>query len=83
MGTRARLIPMLNAIRSMLSSSFDLVGIGTLDGKRAFMKLYPGNQRTKIEPRIYLTYTVGKAFSGMARTEISVVEVRTRVIQYQ
>lgn len=39
MGTRARLIPMLRAMRSMLSSSSDLVGIGTFLGKRALMKL--------------------------------------------
>lgn len=39
MGTSAMLIPMLRAMRFMLSSSFVLVGIGTSFGNRAFLKL--------------------------------------------
>ena len=54
MGTRARLIPELRAIRSMVSSSFDFVGMGTFFGKRALIKLYPGRNSTKRDPRRYL-----------------------------
>lgn len=50
-GTRARLIPMLRAIRSMLSIS--------LVGNRALMKVYPGSHRTKMAPSTYLIYMKG------------------------
>lgn len=39
MGTRARLIPALSAMRSILSRFSELVWIGTFVGKRAFMKV--------------------------------------------
>lgn len=75
MGTRAKLIPILRATRSMLSSSFS--------GNNAFMKVYPGSHRTKIDPRMYLAYTCGKAFSGITKTSNAVVEAMIMVIQYQ
>jgi hypothetical protein len=49
-GTRAMLIPALNAMRSMLSSPSVPNGIGTLVGKRALMKAYPGRYSTKKDP---------------------------------
>jgi len=60
MGTRARLIPMLRAIRSISSSSFV--------GNNALMKVYPGSSKTKMDPSRYLAYTIREAFSDMVNT---------------
>jgi len=49
-----RLIPMLRATRSMLSSSSDSVLNGAFLGKRALMRLYPRRKSTKRDPRMYL-----------------------------
>ena len=73
MGTSARLIPMLRAVRSMRSSSFF--------GKRSLMRLYPGRNRTKMAPSMFLII-IRAEFSGIVNTVSAVAVARMIVIQY-
>ena len=59
MGTSARLIPMLRAMRSMLSRLSLLVLNGTVVGNSAFMNEYPGRTKMKMIPNTFRTYANG------------------------
>ena len=76
------LIPMLKAMRSILSRLSEEVLIGSFAGKNAFMKAYPGKNSTNITPKTLRTYASGYPSCGIVKTVIVVATATAIIAQY-